>query len=275
MTFAAPPVNEVALALQFSEPVVDLDVLADFSRALRADFPDRQQQPPLPKMSEPVGLFSPPQLQIEFGLTSLPRTWLLSADGHRLIQVQADRLVLNWRRLEGDQPYPRYTTLSGEFADLIGALDAAAKSAGRPRIVVDFCEISYVNEIVVPGIEPTQRHPDLSEVISVVKKVKGKAFLPDAEDAQFQARWRIDPAALPPGSSVGRLYLAVSPGYRADTQLPIYAMNLAARIVPPPDADLTAAMPLLDVGHDWIVRGFADITTEKMHRVWELEEDPT
>lgn len=275
VTFAAPPVNEVALALQFSEPVVDLDVLADFSRALRATFPDRQQQPPLPKMSEPVGLFSPPPLQIEFGLTSLPRTWLLSEDGHRLIQVQADRLVFNWRLLQGDQPYPRFVTLSSEFSDLVGALHAAATSAGRPRILVDFCEISYVNEIVVPGIEPKQRHPDLSEVISVVRKVKGKQFLPQAEDAVFQARWRIDPAALPPGSSVGRLYLAVSPGYRAETQLPIYAMNLSARIVPPPDTDLTSAMPLLDVGHDWIVRGFADITTKRMHRVWQIEEHLT
>jgi uncharacterized protein (TIGR04255 family) len=268
VTFDTPPVNEVALALQFAEPSVDLEVLGLLAGTLKEMFPVREQQPPLPPLSESPGHLALPNFELRFGVMSLPRTWFLSTDGHRLVQLQSDRLVLNWRRLAGDEPYPRYTALREELLHILGQLDHALSVAGKAPCRVNFCELTYINEINVPGTEAGERHPDLALIIDLVSRVRGRTFLPQAEDAQFQVRWRIPPDQLPDGAGVGRLYVAVSPGFRADTQLPVYGMNLTARIVPPPDTQLLAAVTLLDVGHDWIVRGFADLTTEDMQQQW-------
>jgi hypothetical protein len=272
ITFDSPPVNEVALAVQFTDPVVDLELLAALARNLKGDFPQQQQQPPLPRMVEAVSSLGPPQFEFQFGATSFPRTWFLSSEGHRLVQVQSDRIVLNWRRLEGSEPYPRYGSLYGVLSDLLTRLHTLAEEAGKTPINVNFCEISYINEIAVPGVETGQSHPDLSRIISLVTDVRGREFLPQAEDAQFQARWRIPPDQLPPGTPVGRLYVAVGPAFRAATQLPIYTMNLTSRIVPAPFTELMNSLDILDIGHEWIVRAFADLTTEEMHAVWERRD---
>lgn len=221
-------------------------------------------------MEEPTGVLGPPRIELQFGQLAFPRTWLVSTDEHRLVQLQSDRLVLNWRRLSGDQPYPRYTVLRELFSTLLGQLTDVLAATGSPVPAVNFCELSYINEIAVPGVKTAQPHPDLSTILDVVNTLKGRDFLPQAEDAQFQARWRIPAKQLPDGAPIGRLYLAVTPAFRADTQLPIYGLNLTSRVVPPPAADFGLALEILDIGHDWIVRGFADLTTKAMHDQWKV-----
>lgn len=272
ITFEDPPVNEVALALQFDRAVIDLEVLGLLAGKLKSDFPIQQPQTPVPPMEEPVDPQGGQQFQVQFGVPgSLPRTWFLSVDGHQLVQVQSDRIVVNWRRLGGEQPYPRYTSLRDLLVRVLGQLGDAQGTAGMEPAPVNFCELVYINEIAVPGVEPGQPHPDLARVIALLERLRGRQFLPQAEDAQLQARWRIPAVQLPQGAPVGRLYLGIGPGWRADTQLPVYAMNLTARLVPPPATDLASGLEILDIGHDWIVRAFADLTTEEMHRLWHVK----
>ena len=89
VSFAKPPVTEVALTVQFAGEAVDLDVLADFRRSIKEEFPQRERQPALPPIEESFD--SPPQspsFQIHFSSPSeLPRTWFLTKDGARLIQA--------------------------------------------------------------------------------------------------------------------------------------------------------------------------------------------
>src|SRR3954469_22670112 len=107
VTFRRPPVAEVALAVQFDAPVVDVEILGQLVTRLKSEFPDREQQPALPPMVEPTGLLNPPQIELQFGpMPVFGRTWLLTTDGHHLVQIQSDRLVFNWRRLNADVEYP-------------------------------------------------------------------------------------------------------------------------------------------------------------------------
>jgi uncharacterized protein (TIGR04255 family) len=263
-------VNEVALALQFDRPAVDVEVLGLLAGRLKPEFPVQQQVPPLPPMEEPTGP-AQPQFQVQLGAPpTFPRTWFSGPDGHQLVQVQSDRFALNWRRLGGEVPYPRYTFLHDLLTKLLAELREALDATGTDTPAVNFCELLYINEIVVPGVEPGQRHPDLSQIIRFVEPIAGPTFLPEAEDAQLQARWRMPAEALPVGAEIGRLYVAITPGLRPDTQLPIYLMHVTARIVPPLGCDLGAALDVLDVGHEWIVRGFADLTTDEMHKLWRI-----
>jgi uncharacterized protein (TIGR04255 family) len=267
ITFDFPPVTEVALAMQFERPVIDLEVLGLVAGKLKGEFPQREQQPPLPPMDEPVEPV-PPGIQFQIVPPTLPRTWFVSADGHSLVQLQPDRIAVNWRRLAGGQPYPRYTALRTLLARVVELLLEAVNATGAETANVNFCELTYLNEIAPPDAQAGQPHPDLARVVNLLERTSGRTFLPDAEDAQLQIRWRIPATTLPEGTQIGRLYVSVAPGFRADSQVPIYAMNLTARMVPPPTVGARAALEVVDVGHEWIVRGFADLTTEDMHRVW-------
>jgi uncharacterized protein (TIGR04255 family) len=258
------------MALQLAEPCIDLEILGLLASRLKEGYPVREQQPPLPPMDEPIEQFGTPQIELRFGGLSLPRTWFMSENRHLLIQAQSDRIALNWRRLAGDEPYPRYTALREEMAKLVDRLEEVLHDAEKAPPSVNFCELTYINEIAVPGVTAGDAHPDLGQILDLVDRVSGRSFLPQAEDSQFQARWRIPLDLLPDGSRIGRLYVAVSPALRADTQLPIYGMNLASRIVPPASTSLVSGIDVLDIGHDWIVRGFADLTTQDMHQQWKV-----
>jgi uncharacterized protein (TIGR04255 family) len=266
VTFKRPPVGEVALAVQFDQPVVDLEVLAEVTRLVRDDFPNREQHPPLPPMDEDFSV--PPRgpsLHVEFASQFvLPRSWFISGDNAKLIQIQADRFVFNWRRQLAADAYPRYRPLRHLFATRIKQLWDALEVSGKRLPTINFCEVTYVNHIDVPGAVSGGNHADLGEVVEIVKPWSLDGFLPRPEDANLQTRFRI--TANDDSNSVGRLYVGATPAFRQDG-LPIYVLSLVSRIIPQGE-EMAAMWTALDTGRDWIVRGFEQLTTEKMHRYW-------
>jgi hypothetical protein len=48
-------------------------------------------------------------------------------------------------------------------------------------------------------------------------------------------------------------------------------MTLTARGVPH-SSDQEELLRCLDVGREWVVRGFADFTTDEMHNLWKRRE---
>jgi uncharacterized protein (TIGR04255 family) len=277
VSFENPPVTEVALAAYFPPGTVDVQALASFSRELRSELPDQQPQPVLPPVIETFD--SPPQMpsiQIQVGgPTTFPRMWFTSPGDAQLVQIQHDRLTLNWRDLEQGLDYPRYDTLRARFLHLLERLVAALVESERPTLVT-LCEVTYVNpieDIAHPGPGGSTGHPDLSHIVNRVQSAPPTAFLQTPEDMQFQARWRI-PGGDRPGEGtapVGRLYANVIPAVKAQVT-PLYLLTLIARVFPV-GGDPQATMSALDLGHKWVVRGFKDLTTAEMHAAWGLVEE--
>jgi hypothetical protein len=75
--------------------------------------------------------------------------------------------------------------------------------------------------------------------------------------------------SLEPGMRPPRLTSAAlaTPDVPPPGLIPIYLANLTARVMPN-GATVDRAMKALDVGHEWVVRGFDDLTTAEMHRHW-------
>ena len=79
------------------------------------------------------------------------RLWFFNNDETRLIQVQADRFILNWKRgLVGDQ-YPHYEFLRQSFESEWANFRDYVSTTGLGSIEIRNCEFSYVNHIE-PGI---------------------------------------------------------------------------------------------------------------------------
>ncbi len=264
--FVRPPVNEVALAVYFSPPLglrsVDIGVLHE---RWRDRYPATLDQPVLPPV--PVETFGPPSLGVTFhlGAPTGTRVWFQTAGGERVVQVQADRLVLNWRRVSPADDYPRFATLRPEFARVLAELAELNDSLGVGPLRVGQAEVSYTNTIEQLGAEPVTP----SDIIAPWSGDHTDAFLPPEEDVRLDLRYRI-PKADGTGPA-GRLYVAMQPAIRPGpgqtTPESSFVLQLFARGVPS-TPETAGALDFLDLAHEWVVNGFVSLTTPRMHKVW-------
>lgn len=265
--FERPPVVEVVLGVQFDRAAVDLEVLAEFATAIKAEFPNREQVEPLVRSTQSFA--RPPEgsrLEFRFGGPALPRTWFISSDQRLLVQLQADRLTLNWRRVELGDAYPRYAALRPKFDALRRQLAEIVRGLGRDRPIVDQIEVSYINELAGPDEPPAHRHAALAGMLATVVDLEPGGFLPPPEDVGYLARFRI-PAPDGVDQPAGRLLLSTDPAFRTVDERPIYLLKLTASLVGI-YATEESVVDMLNLGRSWIVNGFLQVTTPEIQAQW-------
>ncbi len=181
----------------------------------------------------------------------------MSPDGVLLVQAQEDRVALNWRRSGLPIEYPRYASLRPKFEELI---EVSARLLGlADGLEGDLVELTYVNELDV------DQGPTLAaqSVLTTVKEPDSE-FLPASEDSKWAARWLIPG---PDGAPCGRLIASAEPATRQADQRDTYLLTMTAKF-PGSVIGSDAILELIDLGHEWIVRGFADLTTKQMQERW-------
>jgi uncharacterized protein (TIGR04255 family) len=265
--FANPPVVEVALSIM-------VEPLASFKTAyvgllwneIREQFPKTADHPPLDSVIEREKE-EPRQLgpSVQFAAVSTPqlRTWFLNEAETELLQVQHDRVARNWRRADTSIPYPSYGKIRGPFEAELKHIAGFVSRNGLGSLKPIQCEVTYVNHMKVG--EGWQNHSEMANVFTNWKNTDGK-FLLHPEDARFVSRYVIKDN----GQFLGRLHVSVQPAFSIATSAPIFILTLTAR-GRPLTGDLAGALGFLDIGHEWIVRGFADLTTQSMHQIWRRE----
>jgi uncharacterized protein (TIGR04255 family) len=172
-SFERPPVHEVAVGIGFHRLACwDATAAGEFRALVRDRYPLTEDKPPL------APLPSTPGEELELGLADLPpirRVWFVSEDGSTLIQVQDDRLHVNWRKTSEESAYPRYEQVLEQFRF---ALECLIRFAGErdEALRVRAGEVTYVNHI--PEGELWHDWCDLSGVFgdwSVVPRNVGSA----------------------------------------------------------------------------------------------------
>lgn len=266
--FESPPVTEVALSVQFA-PLTSLRAahLGLFWAQFRERFPQTQEHPPVPPVVERFGPLSRPKVgvRLQAGIP-LPRCWFLNQKGTELIQVQQDRFVHNWRKVgQGDQ-YPRYEHIRRAFETELATFEGFLLRESLGVLTPTQCEITYINHI--DSGSAWQNHAQLNEVITVWSPRYSDSFLSSPEDARIRIRYVIPGDSAEP---IGRLHVDFSPGRRLERNDPIFVMTLTAR-GRPRGKGMPGALAFLDLGREWIVRGFASLTTQRMHAEWRRKD---
>ena len=254
-SFTNPPVSEVALAVQFEpEPrLTSLDLVP--LRAVFADaYPIAQEMPPLPRM-EPHGA---PILQFTTGMDT-PRYWFASHDQVKLVQVQRDRLAVNWRRQSAD-PYPRYSSIKPRLVDAWEKFTGHLDSLGHPAPRPDVAEVTYVNPIEVAGSGVWERHDEIAKVFTHWYTPPPTVPGLELTTAGFNLQYRMPDVD-------GSLSVTVDPVTNSSNGALAFLLTLVA-LAEVKDRGFDGALAVLDRGREAIVTTFAAMTTAEMHKVW-------
>src|SRR6266487_1523712 len=150
--YEAPPVNEVAFGI-LTEPTAGLTV-AHFGRfweRMANRFPRAEEAPPLLPLVETLESAGG-TVNLELGdVLPLPRLWLISQDGRTLIQLQRDRFLFNWRKVDDTDSYPRFEAIEEGFRRALQDFTAFLKDSHLPGIQPVQYELTYINNIGLPG----------------------------------------------------------------------------------------------------------------------------
>jgi len=269
--FENPPVVEVAISLQFKP--FELIRAAHFGilwESLRREgFSRVEDHGELEPAFEEFGTKSGGRVGVRFqafdDAPPLPRIWFLNQARNELIQVQRDRLIVNWRLGARSEPYPRYVNILKRFRSALEIFLAFTAAENLGNLVPTQCEVTYVNHMR-SGLGWIN-HGEIYKVICPWRNQYSDGYLSTPEDVGFVARYRMVNEA---GAAIGRLHVHLQPAFQNSDGQPIFAMNLTARGQPEP-ADLNGAFRLFDLEHEWIVRGFTSITTKNMHDIWRVK----
>ena len=190
--------------------------------------------------------------------------WLLNNARTELIQIQRNKFIHNWRKVPGhDVGYPRYQQIRDTFKQELKSFKKFLKGEKLGGITPNQCEVTYVNHIAAG--EGWETHADADKVMTVWSGEHSDPFLSRVEDAEMGFRYVMKDKH---GRPVGRLNVKLQPVHSSKDARPIFVLTLTAR-GQPTGATEVSVMKALDLGHEWVVRGFKSMTTDSMHSVWE------
>ena len=124
--------------------------------------------------------------------------------------------------------------------------------------VVNQCELTYVNHIELP--QDTQDFSILAKIFPSMTVGNPGGFLPTPEVVNWTIRYKLP-------NERGRLHVQMDPGFRPTDFHLILVLTLTARGAPEGTSQ-AEIMAWFDLAHEWIVRGFDEVTGPEMHKKW-------
>lgn len=256
-SFKNPPVNEVVCGIIF-HPSDNFRIphIGLLWEKIRSKYPNIQHAPPL--VSSRIGIATDPASG-----APLPRLWFINKEDDQLVQFQVDQFYFNWRRRKND--YPRYSYVINQFENFWNIIIKFFNEYNLGKLNPIECELSYINHI--PKGEGWDTINDFSKIFSdfTWNQVAGR-FLPEPENLTWQTNFKLP-------ENRGNLTVSLKQAIRKEDQVPLIVFDLTAR-GPAETNDKDSILKWFDLAHEWIVRGFVDLTTQEVQtKVWGREND--
>lgn len=255
ITFDKPPLVEVALGRVFLQRQDFLvPHFGSFWELVKADFPKVAHATPISQ--------SPESVVVSDEGYWLPRVWLSSPDDVFLIQLQQDRFHVNWRKTTANPEYVRFPAILKRYQALWALFEAfVAEVTGAPLQPV-MNEMVYTNFIAEEGMEIF----GLSQ--SALRDsvwFEGGRLLPQPKALSHNYSFEMP-------NQLGELTVSIASGRRAADGSAILKVDLQARGAASDRASQDFETWAVEARH-FLVAAFKDLTTDKMHKKWELRND--
>jgi uncharacterized protein (TIGR04255 family) len=258
-SYLNPPVIEVAAGVAFKPLAIRSIHLGLLWERFKGEFPRYDERPPLP----PIHAQGPRVALLARPLQ--PRLWLMKDDGSELIQVQSDRFIHNWRRIEPNAVYPRYNHVRDHLTTEFALFQEFAHEHGLAQPDLVQIEVTYVNHVAFgPDFDG---HGQLGSLLAPWSGELSDSFLPPPDNVGLQLQFPI----MTETGSWGHLSVTAAHATRgAGHGMPGYRLTLTA-VGKPRGATALDLQEDMELAHVWIVKGFTSVTSEIMHRRWERQ----
>ena len=258
--YAHPPLNEVALGVQFSTPPEYSQLHAGGVWELfRDEYPNFEEHESLPQMFETFGA-GPVQIT-SFELVQGPRHdrfWFIGDTSDELLQFQNDRLNFNWRLRPDGKEYPRFEYLAAKFFAALEKLNDHFVKEFRQGISVVQAEISYINHFpYIIGGESKQ----ISDWVNFLEM----SHFP-AEDLNLRMRYPLQRDGKPYGRVTLDLATALKPPSEKIAVLTTTVRGM------PATSNFDDIGKFFEEGRRLIVNTFDNVTSAQAHTHWNRSE---
>jgi uncharacterized protein (TIGR04255 family) len=256
--FKQPPAVETLLGVYFTPlkgwttPYFGL-----FWQKIRKEYPNVQVQPRIVS-EQGLRLELKPEKSTLHLSGEIPVRWFyFHRSNRRLVQVQTDCFIQNWRKRDKHDSYLHYAQLRPSFEQIWREFCRFLAGEKVDIPAVTECEVTYVNHIDKGSGWTSLR--DLGQVLAPWSGDTSGKFLPSPELISLNA-------VYPIADRGGRLQFALQPGITPVGKETLQ-LTVTARCKPA-SSDPSDVLKALDVGREWVVKGFTDFTSEKMHMIW-------
>lgn len=258
-SYEKPPVIEVVCGVHF-RPLGGLTIpfFGAFWQTIREQYPSTEEKPPLPPFIERLDpAASPPISMGDLSLEAfaLPRVFFIDSSKSWVLQLQKDRFVHNWRKVDEESVYPRFPEVSERFFAAWRHFTEFCSEQKLGEIESLQLELTYINHI--PLGEGWEKPSQIGNVLTEVSWRPDHSFLPEPESMGWNASF-----LLP--DRQGRLHVQLRLGIRQKDKQTVLLCELTARGIQKGEA----LEPWFQMAREWIVRGFADLTSEHVQQAY-------
>ncbi len=253
-SYQNPPISEVVCGVRF-EPSDKIYIphIGLLWNEFRTKYPNIQHAPPIASTKGEVLL--DPVVGVP-----LPRVWFINQSDDQLIQFQIDRLYFNWRRRQND--YPRYDHIINNFVSVLTTVAEFFLKLKLGDLKPIEYELSYINHI--PKGQGWETIDDLTKVFSDFVWIQSKTrFLPNPDKIAWQAEF-------PLPENKGNLQINLKQATRTEDNVPLLILELKIR-GNSESLDENTIREWFNSAHEWIVKGFTDLTSSKIQKFWRRE----
>ena len=248
-----PPVIEVVCGVQFSG-AHDWQTthFGGFWQFVRTDYPLFEDHPPLEKLRLGTAALEPEILT----MPPLRRVFFIQPPGNFLIQLQPNRILHNWRKIEESDQYPRFETAYPKFVSSWQTLKEFTASARLSEPEPDIFELTYINHISSGG---TKFPRDVWDYLAFYEQTPEAVLAKESSAMVMHFGW-------PLPDDAGVLTFDLKHGVRASDENEVLLIELNAR--GSAKGGSRTMHDWFDLTHRAIVNTFDSLTTESAHKLW-------
>ncbi len=252
-----PPVIEVVCGILF-KPISALlsPYIGILWEKYKSEYPQCSEVAPLDPVIERFD--EPPQMALELAdVPPLARIWFIHEKGNGIIQVQRDRFLHNWRKVNPEDEYPRYHVVKQMFRDRLFKFQAFLEENSLGSIEPLQYEMTYINHI--PKGEGWENLGEIGRIFpDFAFRIKEDRFLPEPSTVNWRTTF-----ALPEKAT--RMHVVIRHVKVRDSGLPMLLLELTVRGIGT-DGSPEGMWNWFDLAREWIVRGFADLTGKEVQK---------
>lgn len=250
-TYKKPPIIELVCGVTFA-PLERFKIAHSglFWNRIMDQFPRCEHAPPLGDLNE--------LMEREINLP-IPRLWFINHDDDRLMQLQKNRFLFNWRKR--DTSYPRFQNVYEDFSKYFGQFQEFVTEYNLGEIKILSYELTYIDALL-----KGEGWDNLDDINTIIPHMTwGRVMrnvLPPTENIAWQREFHLP-------DELGALVIKLQSGFRRPDEHPLLRLEFSAR-GPLAKQSTSRMQPWFDSAHKWINHVFKKMIADDVQKsIWE------